>query len=523
MPLSFSSDVLEVMYDAEADPEDIAEVRQQNVALYEEAAISSGGELFRVGTQVVLDPPRNMQVTPEWQRILEDAQRVDGDDAVRGIIVAVRSAMLACEEPFDLENAGRQAEELSYVYSVLLHGPPKNAGKCCPTEGDRVTLTCAATKRFVGGVLKSSGNPEGACQTFPVGIVTKVSGLRAKVCLMGSEECSWYDFSDLSVIDDWDRRFKEEIPEDWLRGMNFMFSSQIEHKSLQELLQSNAVYRIPVFQRRYCWTQLQWRELWRDVTRMGGADSDAENHSLGRVLMRQREDGSQLILDGQQRLTTIILLLSALHDRLSLLGEMGEAEVVQKLLGEERLIPTLDDRTDFRRCLQEANPEGDGPLLEAKRLFSSFCEEVDARECVKLVSVLLQRFSVMTFILQTDQRLQVIYHMMSTGWGTEGSTPGIEMSPVDFIRNFVLENFADDEQMMRNMHSQYWSPLEIRAGSVEGMEQFFEEFLSSRGFPTKRDEMYDNFEAWWKTGIMQQQVDLAEYAISKLNDICQFL
>jgi hypothetical protein len=440
---------------------------------------------------------------------------MESEDTDRGMVVAFRNLMLAHEEPQAV------SKSMSRMYSILLHCPPADAGKCNPIEGDKVTLTFAATKRFIGGVLKSRGNPEGTSPTFPVGIVTKVSGLQAKVCLMGSDECSWYDHSDLSVINNWNEKLKEDIPEDWLRSINFTFASQIEHKSLEELLQPHAVHRIPVFQRRYCWDELQWRALWSDIARMRDADSNVEHHFLGRVLMRQRQDGSRLILDGQQRLTTISLLLSALHDRLSFLGEEDEAQILQRLLGEDHLIPTLDDRADYRRCLQEVNPQGNGPLPQAKRLFSSLSEEMSTMECMRFASALLRRVSLMTFILQSDQRLQILYHMMSTGWGTEGSTPGIEMSPVDFIRNFVLENFADDEQMMHSMHSSYWSPLETRVGSVEGMEQFFQQFLSSQGFPAKRDEMYDSFEAWWRMGITQQ-VDLAEYAVSKLDDIYKF-
>merc|ERR1712232_800833 len=108
---------------------------------------------------------------------------------------------------------------------------------------------------------------------------------------------------------------------------------------------------------------------------------------------------------------------------------------------------------------------------------------------------------------------------MSAGWGSEGSTPGIEMSPVDFIRNFVLENFPD-EQTMRKMHSQYWSPLETRVGSVDDMQRFFQAFLSLRGFPAGSDRLYDAFEDWWKAGL-PQQADLAEYAASKLMEMLQ--
>jgi len=435
---------------------------------------------------------------------------------VRGIVVSFRNSMLADENT--LESPVRQGEEQRYRYSILLHRPSRQPTNHNFQEGDGVTLTVDATKRFFGGVLKSKGDPEGGSQSFPVGVVAELGDRQAKVCLRGSTDSSWYAFSDLSFIDSWDKKFQDDIPEDWLRDVNTSFSSQIEHMSLRELLQSGAVHHIPVFQRRYCWTKLQWVELWRDLTRMRDAGAaEAANHSLGRVLMRQREDGSRLILDGQQRMTTISLLLSALHDRAASLGEVNE---FQAFLSEATLIPTLDDRADFQCCLREVFPKGNGPLLEAKRLFSTFCQELDAKECSKLISTLLLSFSVMVFVLQTDQRLQIIYHMMSEGWGTQGSTPGIEMSPIDFIRNFVLENFGD-EQIMRRMHSMYWSPLETRLGPASSMEEFFKAFLSSQGFRCSRDELYDTFESWWKAGL-PTQADLSEYAEEKLREMLQF-
>lgn len=125
----------------------------------------------------------------------------------------------------------------------------------------------------------------------------------------------------------------------------------------------------------------------------------------------------------------------------------------------------------------------------------------------------------MVFTLQSDQRLQVVYHMMSQGWGCEGSTPGIDMSPIDFIRNFVLDHFPD-EQGMRKMHAEYWSPLETKVGSVENMEYFLVKFLASRGIQTDRSGLYDSFEDWWKSG-MSQELDLAECARSKFIELVQ--
>merc|ERR1712039_130897 len=107
------------------------------------------------------------------------------------------------------------------------------------------------------------------------------------------------------------------------------------------------------------------------------------------------------------------------------------------------------------------------------------------------------------------------------GWGSVGSTVGVEMSPVDFIRNFVLEHFSG-EQMMREMHAQYWSPLELKIGSVENLEEFFKTFLISQSFAedtTARCDLYDSFEAWWRAGMQSHQLGLPEYATMRLEEM----
>merc|ERR1711933_30906 len=79
--------------------------------------------------------------------------------------------------------------------------------------------------------------------------------------------------------------------------------------------------------------------------------------------------------------------------------------------------------------------------------------------------------------------------------------PGVEMSPVDLIRNFMIEHFKD-EPSMRRAHAEYWSPIEAKAGGkAEGLEQLFKQFLEAQGFKVKhRWSLYHAFIVWWRSG-----------------------
>ena len=69
--------------------------------------------------------------------------------------------------------------------------------------------------------------------------------------------------------------------------------------------------RIPLFQRRYCWTAVQWNQLYRDATAL--ADGRSSSHSLGRITCVETGEGL-VVIDGQQRNTSCVLLLAAIRD-----------------------------------------------------------------------------------------------------------------------------------------------------------------------------------------------------------------
>lgn len=101
----------------------------------------------------------------------------------------------------------------------------------------------------------------------------------------------------------------------------------------------------------------------------------------------------------------------------------------------------------------------------------------------------------------------------------ESMTPGVEMSPADLIRNFVIEH-CKDEPTMRKVHTDYWSPLEARAGgTAEGLEQILAMFLAEQGFKLKtRWQLYSLFVAWWRNGAATE-CSAEEHATARLGEI----
>src|SRR4051812_35682202 len=106
-----------------------------------------------------------------------------------------------------------------------------------------------------------------------------------------------------------------------MRGRLGMHASET---NLLKLLQGSKVFLVPNFQRRYSWRKAEWEQLWDDLVRECRRPHDAEaqalvGHFLGSVVLHPAPGGASvlmkhLVVDGQQRLTTVLILIAALRD-----------------------------------------------------------------------------------------------------------------------------------------------------------------------------------------------------------------
>lgn len=99
-----------------------------------------------------------------------------------------------------------------------------------------------------------------------------------------------------------------------------------ENNTFRKLIGNGLTYRIPRFQRDYSWTQEEWEDLWADI--LGTLRADGETaHYMGYLVLQSADDKSFDVIDGQQRLTTISLIVLAILKNLERLIENGnEAE-----------------------------------------------------------------------------------------------------------------------------------------------------------------------------------------------------
>ena len=153
-------------------------------------------------------------------------------------------------------------------------------------------------------------------------------------------------------------------------------ASTIPRVTIRELFSAGPLLRVPVFQRRYCWGQKQLSKLLMDLypltskpTPRSARSSNSklpaslqllyESHSLGRLVLADHPDvhGDLMVIDGQQRITTICIILSTLRDLFPTNSSVYQE--IQSILCPRStdqtacvVTPTLFDRASFNACVR---------------------------------------------------------------------------------------------------------------------------------------------------------------------------
>lgn len=128
-----------------------------------------------------------------------------------------------------------------------------------------------------------------------------------------------------------DVKFVKSVPEGWLRFEGRIATAKTcAPMAIGTFLRLAPKMVVPLFQRRYCWSEMQWRQLWSDVVSPRFSVSATNPHAMGRVVIA-REPNALVLVDGQQRCTTLMLLLCAIRDVARELDVSGSSTVVSSI------------------------------------------------------------------------------------------------------------------------------------------------------------------------------------------------
>ena len=250
----------------------------------------------------------------------------------------------------------------------------------------------------------------------------------------------------------------------------------------QEIFYNPTRLLVPLFQRPYVWTQeMQWEPLWQDIVRLTDVLSkhdQSATHFLGAIVVQREETGlgalqSWNVVDGQQRLTTLQILLDAVHSEVARRGFANHAARLQPLVEnpasmcvapEDRfkLWPTYKDRDSFA-AVMAAEPPIDYDAIEASRLRDAhrfFAGETAAwldagdhdsqQRAHLLVSALTERLEIASIRLDPQEDAQAIFETLNAR--------GTPLSSADLIKNFVFQQIPSEDA--HRAYADYWEQFE---------------------------------------------------------------
>ncbi|MCQ2888179.1 DUF262 and DUF1524 domain-containing protein [Helicobacter pylori] len=227
----------------------------------------------------------------------------------------------------------------------------------------------------------------------------------------------------------------------------------------------NNQFIIPIYQRLYSWKKEQCEQLWDDIIKIGGNDK-MNGHFIGSILYARVDDTHSsplLIIDGQQRLTTITLLFIALRNRLSeeveILEKFSREKIESYLINSDkdgdkkfRLILSESDRDTLLSLIDENKRKPSELSLKIMENFKLF-EEWIRKNTDKLETIFkgLDKLMIVWIALEKGKDdPQLIFESMNS--------KGIELTQADLIRNYIV--METEVKKQEDFYNQYWRAME---------------------------------------------------------------
>ncbi|MCQ2835761.1 DUF262 and DUF1524 domain-containing protein [Helicobacter pylori] len=226
----------------------------------------------------------------------------------------------------------------------------------------------------------------------------------------------------------------------------------------------NNQFVIPIYQRLYSWKKEQCEQLWDDIIKIGGNDK-MNGHFIGSILYvldGNTHSSPLLIIDGQQRLTTITLLFIALRNHLSeeveILEKFSRKKIESYLINNNkdgdkkfRLILSESDKDTLLSLIDKNKRKPSEPSVKIVENFELF-EKWISENTDKLETIFkgLEKLMIVWISLDKKDDSQLIFESMNS--------KGIELTQTDLIRNYIVMETEVEKQ--KDFYNGYWRAME---------------------------------------------------------------
>lgn len=301
---------------------------------------------------------------------------------------------------------------------------------------------------------------------------------------------------------------------DFYIGDDFL---QAGETTLNKLLNTSRQFIVPIFQRNYSWQKSQYEQLWFDILR-ASKFKEKQNHFIGSIVYIDMgtpagRPQQLLLIDGQQRLTTISILLCAIKDYVQKFNLETKLINLAKIknqflynsdeIYEDRykLLLNVQDKETYIKLIDNTIFTVNKPAINIIKCYEFFYERIEdfikQHGQIDEIYAGIFKLSLVSISLDKDSdNPQMIFESMNS--------TGKDLSQTDLLRNYLLMDLTPEKQT--RLYKTYWKPMEelfgedIYKNDVNKFDYFIRDFLtlkSDTGYICKINNVYENFKRYY--------------------------
>jgi uncharacterized protein with ParB-like and HNH nuclease domain len=265
---------------------------------------------------------------------------------------------------------------------------------------------------------------------------------------------------------------------------------QAKETKLQDIIEGTKQYILPLFQRSYSWDKKEWDILWDDLCELAELENP-RSHFIGSIVNMPTTSvpegvSKYMLIDGQQRITTVFIILALLRDLANHNEEKEFAEEINNTLlvnpykkGSDyyKLMPTQIDRDEFQRLIQN---QLDGTDSQIKKAYGYFDSKLKRNPIEKnlLKKLITNYLSIVSIVLDNEDNPYLVFESLNA--------KGRPLTQADLIKNYFFMRIHLDQQ--NEVYSRYWQPMEARLG--DKLTDYIRHYLMMDGSIVKQNDVY---------------------------------
>lgn len=225
---------------------------------------------------------------------------------------------------------------------------------------------------------------------------------------------------------------------------------------------------VPLFQRPYSWDKKEWQDLWNDLLELFELDEHgkSKNHFLGSIVTIPVASvphgiAKYVLIDGQQRLTTLFILLMLIRNNTlnqQLAEKIHEQQLVNKFaegLDYYKLLPTQQDRFAFQTLIQRQSIPVELENTQIIKCYSFFDKKLKKDiDVEKLSQIISNQLAVVSIVLDHDENPHLVFESLNAR--------GKPLTQADLIRNYFFMRIPVDKQ--QEIFDRDWRPMQETLG-----------------------------------------------------------